>query len=655
MDKKLDKDFIEDIIAEVKHDYQTRRYERRHFEAQWQLNSNFVSGNQYCAVSLAGGLVDCEKDYYWQEREVFNHIAFIVETRLAKLEKVRPKLSVRPSSGDEDDIKAAKVSTKILQSTYNKLGIDDILSKGANWSETCGSVFYKVSWDKNAGKKVGIIDGMPVYEGEVKIDICPPYEIFPDSLTHQDITDCNSIIHAKAVHVDDIFKIWGVVVQPEEVDTISLSSAGILGGLGLSSAVPKMAQGKASNCAVVIERYTKPSATKPNGELVIIAGDKLLYYGDLPFRCGADGEYALPFIKQDSIAVAGCFFGSSIVERAIPVQRAYNAVKNRKHEFLNRLAMGVLAVEDGSVDIENLETEGLSPGKILVYRQGSTPPKMLDAGSIPAELAQEEEKLLNEFIMISGVSEVMRSSSVPTSVSSGAAIQLLLEQDDTRLSTTAQRIRVAAKKMSQFILRLYKQFATLPRLSRCVGSEGEIELVYWKGSDLSSDDVIFDTENELSDSAANRRNMLFELLKSGLLHDENGKLSDAMRYKVLEVLGYGSWEYARDTQRLQAMRAARENNMALSTPPKVREIDDHSLHIAEHTKFMLSTDFEKLASLHKDLENIMNEHIRQHKELLKNQELERLALKDNPTLALTKEKPMAEEKQKKEEVKDGRN
>ena len=45
-----------------------------------------------------------------------------------------------------------------------------------------------------------------------------------------------------------------------------------------------------------------------------------------------------------------------MVERAIPVQRAYNAVKNRKHEFLNRIAMGVLTVEDGSVDTDNLES-----------------------------------------------------------------------------------------------------------------------------------------------------------------------------------------------------------------------------------------------------------------------------------------------------------
>ena len=31
-----------------------------------------------------------EKQYYWQEREVFNHIAPIIEARLARLSRVRP-------------------------------------------------------------------------------------------------------------------------------------------------------------------------------------------------------------------------------------------------------------------------------------------------------------------------------------------------------------------------------------------------------------------------------------------------------------------------------------------------------------------------------------------------------------------------------------
>ena len=90
----MDKQFVEDIVASVRSDYEKRVEERRQFEAQWQLNANFVIGNQYCRIGVNGEVEDCDRDYYWQEREVYNHIATILETRIAKLSRVRPKMSV---------------------------------------------------------------------------------------------------------------------------------------------------------------------------------------------------------------------------------------------------------------------------------------------------------------------------------------------------------------------------------------------------------------------------------------------------------------------------------------------------------------------------------------------------------------------------------
>ena len=40
--------------------------------------------------------------------------------------------------------------------------------------------------------------------------------------------------------------------------------------------------------------------------------------------------------------------------------------------------MKILCVEDGSVDLEAIEQDGLKDGGILVYRQGSQPPYVLE-------------------------------------------------------------------------------------------------------------------------------------------------------------------------------------------------------------------------------------------------------------------------------------
>lgn len=577
----MKREFIEDLVADVKRDFSDRAQARLPFETQWRLNINFYMGNQYCASMPNGDIADVERDYYWQEREVFNHISSLVETRQAKLNTVRPSLTVRPFSSDDNDVKTAKNATKILSSACDKLDMDATLTQGTMWSEICGTVFYYVGWDEKSGLKIA--DG--IYEGDVAVQVVPPFEIYPDSVLSQNVKDCRSIIRARNVDVGEIKRLYGKTVKPQSAETVGLSSVAVGGGLTAAGTLNKLSVCRADNCAVLIERYTLPDDDHPDGQAVVVANDVLLHYGPLPFVNGADGKRVLPFVKQDSLVNAGCFFGSSVVERSIPVQRAYNAVKNRKHEFMNRLSMGVMAVEDGSVDIDNLEQEGISPGKILIYRQGATPPRMIDCGSVPNEFDAEETRLLNEFTQISGVSEIMRSSSAASNVSSGIALQLLIEQDDTRLSLSAEYVRLAAREIARQILRLYKQFGTDARLSRIAGQNGQIELLRWSASDISSDDVVFETDNELLSTPAMRQNMMFELYKMGLLTDSDGKMSDAAKRRFMDALGYGGWDSDVDLTQIQISRAESEN---FNDKYKLGEFDDHAVHEDAHIKYLLT-------------------------------------------------------------------
>lgn len=577
----MTREYAEDIAAEVKRDFEARAEARRTFETQWRLNMNFYAGNQFCTATPTGEIADVERDYYWQEREVFNHISSLVETRLAKLNTVRPSLTVRPFSSDDGDVKTAKNSAKILSATCDKLDMDAVLAEGAMWSEICGTCFYYVGWDEKAGLEIS--DG--VYEGDVCVSVVSPFEIYPDSVLAQNVKDCRSVIRARAVDVDEIARLYGKRVEPEAAEVFEVAQAAVSGGLTARAAVSKLGAAAAEHSAVVIERYTAPTDDKPDGELAIVANGELLFLGALPFVNGTDGRRAIPFVKQTALDCVGRFFGASIVERAIPIQRAYNAVKNRKHEFMNRLSMGVMAVEDGSVDIDGLEQEGISPGKILVYRQGATPPHMLDCGAVPAEFAAEETRLLNEFTQVSGVSEIMRSSQAASTTMSGIALQLLIEQDDTRLSLSAEHVRIAAREIARHILRLYKQFGTDARLSRIAGRNGRIELLRWSASDISSDDVVFETDNELLSTPAMRQNMMFELYKMGLLTDENGKMSDGAKHRFMEALGYGGWDSDIDMAQVQINRAETE---CFKDKYAVSEFDDHGLHIDTHVKYLLT-------------------------------------------------------------------
>lgn len=536
---------LEDSLAkEIKEDFRARQNARKSLETQWQLNMNFFAGNQFCSIGYGGNLEDSEKQFFWQEREVFNHIAPIVEVRLSKLSKVKPTVSVVPASNEESDIETAKLSKKILSSISNKLKLSEKISEAMKWSEICGTSFYKVTWDNDAGQVVAVDEnGKEVKSGEIDISVCSPFEIFPDSDTCENIQHCRSIIHARVYGAEEVKAMYGEDIKGQDINVFGFDAISGLGGLGYSSHGTKIVESKKKNSVLVLEKYEKPTTEYPNGRLIIVAGERVVYQGDLPYMNGEDGERGFPFIKQVSIEQTGSFWGNSIIDRLIPVQRAYNAVKNRKHEYLNRLSMGILKVEDGSIDLDNLEDEGLCPGKIIVYRQGSTPPAFLSEGEVPSSFEKEEEKLLDEFKSISGISEVMDSFYNSKNLS-GTALELMFQQEDIRITSSVDIIKKCIKTIAQHILRLYKQFAVLPRLNKIMGEDGRIELFYFNKNDISSDDIVFETETELSETLTQRRQMIFQLLEAGLLSDSEGKISARMKAKILESLGFGVWDGA---------------------------------------------------------------------------------------------------------------
>lgn len=607
--KNNDKErFIEEIVKATTEDFIKRREDRKSLEWQWKLNMNFVSGNQYSEILPNGTISEEEKYYGWQSRSVFNHISPIVETRLAKLSRVRPSMSIRASSGEEKDLKTAIVASEILNSTASRIGLDKIIKTATEWSEVTGTAFYKILWNEFGGKCIGEKDGEKVCEGDVIVQAISPFEIFPDSLFKSDISDLSSIIHARAVDVYDIKKRYGVDIEGGELDVFSLGSESVTSNGGFKA--KKMSE-TVKNHVILIEKYERPSLDYPNGRYIAVAGDKLLEYGELPYQNGVDGERDLPFVKQISLNQVGSFFGVSLVERLIPLQRAYNAVKNRKYEFMNRVSMGVVNVEDGSVDTDELIDEGLSPGKVIVYRQGSRPPQMMSTGSVPLDFTYEEERLVNEFVTISGTSEISRSSSVSKSTMSGVALELLIEQDETRLSSTAESIRSAVKHIGKHVIRLYRQFATSTRIMRSLGDGKQVKILYFTSSDLSSDDIIFDTENELTQTPAQKKTAILEMLSSGLLYNEKGALSPRTKVKVLEILGYGSLSNAQDIISLHASKAEKENLELENDDLEIDELDEHSVHIEEHVKKLLSLDNENLKD--NDYKKRLRAHINLHK------------------------------------------
>jgi hypothetical protein len=233
----------------------------------------------------------------------------------------------------------------------------------------------------------------------------------------------------------------------------------------------------------------------------------------------------------------------------------------------------------------------------------------MDSGDVPHDFNQEEDRLLQEFVTVSGVSEFARNSTTPTTVTSGVALQLIAEQDDTRLASSIDSVKHAIKKISKYILRLYKQFVTTSKLMRFVDNQKGAEIFYFKGSDIGSDDVVFETENQLTDTPATRRTMIFDLRHAGILYNKEGKLTESAKAKILSMMGFGNWDNAQDITQLHIDRAQNEN--VDMDNAQILPVDDHALHVEEHTRFVISN----FGSVEKAIIDKVLAHIELHKNM----------------------------------------
>lgn len=611
---------VKRLVGDIKAEFDLRKEERRPFELQWRLNQNFVNGNQYCdIVEATGEVADYPASYEWEQRTVYNQLAPIVETRLSKLSRVQPGMIVRPATADTQDIVSAKTSTKVLKSTYAAHDMNLKIAEANAWAEICGGVFYKNSWDTSAGLVLGKHENKLVYEGDIACSVVPYYEIFPSTSYEHDLDDCDNIIHAKVYTVDEIKLRWGLDVEGRTLNVFSMDMSGMIpGGVGYNPSMMRVRDNDIENAELVLEYYERPNRDFPEGRHVIVVGDTCVHIGVLPYKCGRFYKRAYPFVHQRCLDTPGVLWGTSVVERCIPIQRDYNAVRNRINEYMARMTIGNMVVEQGSLVDDSILDGGLPPGTVIEYKSGMQPPAWMTPQEIPATLLQQVDALYNEFVQISGVSEMSRTSQSPAAISSGTALEILKEQDDTRLSLTSENIRNAIRRLGQVWIRMYKQFALTPRIARIVGDNvGDVCTIIWKGSDLTSDDVIVDTDNEMTNTPAQRKQLALELLQIGLFADpDTGRITRETRSKLMEIFQLGNWEAAVDIDEMHTIRAQREAlDFEGGIAPNVMELDDHALHVSEHTKYALSAEFRKLVEHDEDAARRWLDHIQQHKEI----------------------------------------
>ena len=625
--------FKEDIIKNVLEELEQRKTERSSLERQWTLNANFLVGNQYCEINpYRGDIEQLEPVYDWLEREAFNQIAPLIETRIANLKKINYMMKVKPATNELDDYAKAETSTSVLQHTQKVSDFESKKNTMINWNELTGNCFWLSWWDKDKGEKYAVEQILDVdengvqkntetayYQGDLDYGLITPYEIYPESIFKQTVEAQRSIILEQVKTIDDIYDLYGIKVEGSKIETFELTPLASGGGFGYENTTVTIGHRTIENAEKVITYFEKPSKHKPNGQMIIIVGDKeLVYYGDLPYS-------RIPIVQSVCIETAGQFFGKSAIERLIPLQRAYNGCVNRIHEYIKRVAIGSYIVEEGAIDIEEYEAEGQAPGKLVIYKHGMNAPTPIQIGQLPNEIMVERQNLKQDMEYAAGVSQLMVYGSTPSGVTSGTAISNLMEIDNTRLSLTGDNIRNSVRKLAIMWLEIYKKYATTHRIVNYVGGNNIGKAIVWSHEDINSYDVEYVTENELLMSEEKQKENFFNAFNMGLFTDANGVIPTRVKQKAKEYMKVGNYTDIMGIDELQIQSAQRENvffeNGVL---PEVSDFDEHEIHIEEHLRYVLQMDFQILKKRKPEYAEALENHLRQHKEIIKQEQQQML-------------------------------
>ena len=146
------------------------------------------------------------------------------------------------------------------------------------------------------------------------------------------------------------------------------------------------------------------------------------------------------------------------------------------------------------------------------------------------------------------------------------------------------------------------------------GENKKTQVYYFNAATLAVNDVQFESQDAVTPEQ--KREKLLMLYEAGLLTDEEGKLTPENKNRILEAFGFGSYENARDISALHIEKAGEENIEMKESDVEIDEYDEHKLHIHEHTRFLLSSEF-KNSKEKEVLKKRYLAHIAQHKKMQK--------------------------------------
>jgi len=570
------------FLGELNDLFKKAQEERLHHEVQWYKNMAFYLGRQWVVWSKRKqALVDLASDPSWKVRMTTNYTINFIQSKVAMLLKNKPIWNVFSMTDDMSDREGAKMAQQLLDYIWRHESVTDETKKMAHHGLIYGSGFLKAYWNIDAGP-IMEEEGLPL--GDVDVKCVSPFEVFVDPEAKSPfIRDLKWLIHAYRIPVDDFEAKYDLKASPEAIadDGIEHQYLNLVKSSGHLDEPMAGNSEQLTEFVTIKEYYENPSGKHPNGRFILYTDEHLIFMGELPYG-------KIPLAKFDDLFVPDRFWGMSTVEQLIPLQTEYNRTRSQILENRNLMSNPKWVAPRDSV--QDLDTISAEPGEIIYYNaiQGIAPPSPMSMPSPPPYVFAQEERILNDMMSVTGISDVNLRSNPPTGVESGRAMAILAEKDETRMAPTVQSWENALAYTGKCALELVKYNYMDERSIRVVGADNTARLLYMKGADLSTpEDIEVTIGQGLGFSRLARIELLLEMYDRGLMRDPN---------KLLHLLEFGDDKELYEEENMDRNNAALENIQMSQGQPVADPsmIENHGVHLEVHRKFIKSEDFKKV-------------------------------------------------------------
>jgi hypothetical protein len=602
------------MVRWAQEQYRMIRNARTTTEQQWYLNLAFFFGRQhvvpdrraaYGVTPRTTRLVTPPAPYY-RSRPVINRVRSTIRTELAHLTNNRPNAMVVPASAEDRDMYAALAGEQIWSNFYTNKRLKAVLRRAMWWTLTCGTGFVKNWWD------FSLEDVMFKQETPFHI-LCPDFR-------EEELEEQPFLIHALTRTPEYIKMHFKKALDGSEVDPNKSEAQDIMDETFINLVGTQNSDRQRN--VLVLEVWVKAGVNPlfPEGAFFTVVGDKIVQgYQQWPYS-----HNKFPYAKFDHIPGAK-FYGTSLIEDLIPLQKEYNRTRGQIIEAKNRMAKPQLVAARGSVDATKITTE---PGQVIFYTPGFDAPTPIPLSPLPSYVLQEIDRILTDWSDIAGQHEITKGQ-VPPGVTAATAISYLQERDESKLTPTFDSLEEGIEKLAQMSLSYVKDYYGDERIIRVTGPEGSFDTMAFKGSDLNNDtDIRIEAGSSLPQSKAAKQAFIMDMMKMGFIDPQKG----------LEVMDMGGINKIYEQIQVDQRQAQRENlRMSKVTeqlleesdmlyqqnieqvggdptaPPPlivpVNTYDNHKVHIEVHNNYRKGQAFEVLPQ---HVKKLFEQHVQSH-------------------------------------------